>query len=312
MTRPANDAAIPVVLVGPTASGKSSIAMEVARRRDTGRECPIEIVSADAMQVYRGLDIGTAKPTRAEQAEVRHWCLDLAAPSDRFTVADYAMACRAALTDIAERGSQALIVGGTGLYVSAIVDDLEIPGEWPEIRRGLEQVGECEELRRRLVDLDPVAAGRIPANNRRRLVRALEVSIGSGRAFSSYGDGLGTYRPRPFVMVGIRWSRGRLRERIADRVHAMVDAGLVDEVAALHQKLLAPSTAGQAIGYKEIIEHLEGRMSIDEAIAAVILRTGQLAVAQDKWFRRDPRITWIDVEDDPVREAADAVAALVP
>lgn len=297
-----------VVLVGPTASGKSSVAMEVARRAAASGSRPVEIVTADAMQVYRGMDIGTAKPSRTEQAEVRHWCIDLVDPDVRFTVADYIDHHRAAVGSILESQAVPLVVGGTGLYVAAVVDELRPPGEWPELRRCYEEIGDPDRLREMLEEVDPVASARIPPNNVRRLVRALEVSVGSGKPFSSYGPGVAVPRDTGHVLIGLRWDRDKLRRRIVDRVHQMLDLGLLDEVRDLAEGALKDApTARQAIGYKEILGHLAGETSLEAAIDMVILRTQQLAVAQDKWFRRDTRITWIDVAEDPVAEATETV-----
>lgn len=295
----------PVVVLGPTASGKSDVAMAVALAAgDT------HIVACDAMQVYRGMDIGTAKPTAADRAAVAHHGLDLCGPSERYTVARYVDDIGSARRLIAEAGARELVVGGTGLYLTAIVDGLTMPGEWPEIREALEADPDTAGMHARLAGLDPVAAARIEPTNRRRIVRALEVCIGSGRPFSSFGDGVAAHPDNGAVFVGIRWQRDALRGRIARRVRLMVEAGLVDEVRGL---VSAPgglsSTAAQALGYKEIIDHLEGRASLEEAVQEVILRTQQFAVRQERWFRRDPRITWVDVEDDPVAEVAPVVLA---
>lgn len=295
----------PVVVLGPTASGKSDVAMAVALAAgDT------HIVACDAMQVYRGMDIGTAKPTAADRAAVAHHGLDLCGPSERYTVARYVDDIGSARRLIAEAGARELVVGGTGLYLTAIVDGLTMPGEWPEIREALEADPDTAGMHARLAGLDPVAAARIEPTNRRRIVRALEVCIGSGRPFSSFGDGVAAHPDNGAVFVGIRWQRDALRGRIARRVRLMVEAGLVDEVRGL---VSAPgglsSTAAQALGYKEIIDHLEGRASLEEAVQEVILRTQQFAVRQERWFRRDPRITWVDVEDDPVAKVAPVVLA---
>lgn len=295
----------PVVVLGPTASGKSDVAMAVALAAgDT------HIVACDAMCVYRGMDIGTAKPTAADRAAVPHHGLDLCGPSERYTVARYVDDIGSARRLIAEAGARELVVGGTGLYLTAIVDGLTMPGEWPEIREALEADPDTAGMHARLAGLDPVAAARIEPTNRRRIVRALEVCIGSGRPFSSFGDGVAAHPDNGAVFVGIRWRRDALRGRIARRVRLMVEAGLVDEVRGL---VSAPgglsSTAAQALGYKEIIDHLEGRASLEEAVQEVILRTQQFAVRQERWFRRDPRITWVDVEDDPVAKVAPVVLA---
>ena len=295
----------PVVVLGPTASGKSDVAMAAALAAGG-----THIVACDAMQVYLGMDIGTAKPTAADRAAVPHHGLDLCAPSERYTVARYVDDIGSARQDILAAGARELVVGGTGLYLTAVVDGLTMPGEWPEIRESLEADPDTAAMHARLAGLDPVAAARIEPTNRRRIVRALEVCIGSGVPFSSFGDGVAAHPDNGTVFVGIRWQRDTLRERIARRVRLMVEAGLVDEVRGL---VSAPgglsSTAAQALGYKEMIDHLEGRTSLEEAVQEVILRTQQFAVRQERWFRRDPRITWVDVEDDPVAKVAPVVLA---
>ncbi len=294
-----------VVVLGPTASGKSDVAMALARSAaQAGR---FEIVAVDAMQVYRRMDIGTAKPTVADRAAVPHHLLDLVDPDHDFAVPEFSAAASSALADIHSRGKVPLLVGGTGLYLRALTDPMEIPGTWPEIRAVLEhraQTGSVATLHAELAGLDPIAAAKMEPSNARRVVRALEVCLGSGRRFSSFGPGLDTYPAVPFVQFGLRWARPVLARRIEDRVHRMVAAGLPDEVSQLLQEFPGLSrTARQALGYKEVIEHLDGRISLDEAVAQVVLRTRQFAVRQERWFRRDPRIRWIDIHDDPVAES---------
>ena len=285
-----------VAVVGPTASGKSAVALHVAEL--TGAE----LISVDSMQVYRGMDIGTAKPTPAEQVRVRHHLIDLVDPADEFTVAQFQAAYRALDAD------PAILVGGTGLYHRAVIDDLDLPGEWPALRAEL-MSEPVEALHSRLVDLDPAAAAKIEPTNQRRLVRALEVTLGSGRPFSSFGPGLDAYPANPIAQIGLRWDRAVLADRIEQRVHAMLAAGLVAEVEGL---LAAPGglsrTAAQALGYKELIAHLRGDTSLAEATDLIVVRTRQFAVRQLRWFQRDPRIEWVDVERDPVTEAASRVA----
>jgi len=291
----------PLVVLGPTASGKSDVAMAYAARHES-----VEIIAVDAMQVYRRMDIGTAKPTAADRAAVPHHGLDLAEPSEEFTVAEFARPAAGWIADIEARGGAPLLVGGTGLYLRALTDPMEMPGRWPHLREVLEARVEAEGsevLHRELALADPVAAARMEPGNARRVVRALEVVLGSGRPFSSFGPGLDQYPPIDIVQVGIRWSREMLTTRIAERVHRMIERGLVAEVQALLQHPQGLSrTARQALGYKEIIEHLEGDCSLDEAVATVIVRTRQFAVRQERWFRRDPRIRWVDVRHDPVAE----------
>ncbi len=273
------------------------------------------------MQVYRGMDIGTAKPTRAEQAEVPHHLLDLADPWDDHDLATFQAAARDALADIEARGKRALLVGGTALYLRAIVDDLTLPGQFPDVRAGLEAEADdagVEALHARLTDLDPDAAARMEPSNRRRVVRALEVTLGSGRPFSSFGPGLDAHPPTRFTIVGLRWDRAELDERIAVRYRAQLDAGFLDEVRRLGNGPRPVSrSAAQALGYKELAAHLAGECSLEDAIDLAVRRTRRFARRQDRWFRRDPRIRWIDVTGDPldavddVRRLLDAPASLV-
>jgi tRNA dimethylallyltransferase len=290
-----------VAIVGPTASGKSSVAMAVARALGD-----VEIVSIDSMQVYRGMDIGTAKPTRAEREEVTHHLLDLVDPTDDFTVAEFRTAYAAALNDIAEREHRALLVGGTGLYHRVVIDDFDLPGQWPDIRTPLEADGDTEALFERLRSLDPTAALKMEPTNRRRIIRALEVTLGSGRPFSSFGPGVDDYPPSDVAQIGLRWPRDVITARLADRARQMIADGLIEEVRELAAAGFS-RTAAQALGYKEILEMIAGRIGEDEAVAMIIARTRKFAIRQERWFRRDPRVRWIDVEHDAVAEAAPIV-----
>lgn len=298
-----------LVVLGPTASGKSDVAMAFARRH-----AQTEIVAVDAMQVYVGMDVGTAKPTTADRAAVPHHCLDLAGPHEDFAVTRFVEAATAALERIDARGGRALLVAGTGLYLRALTDPMEIPGRWPAIRAALEQRALAdgpEVLHAELTRLDPLAASRMEPSNARRVVRALEVTTGSGRPFSSFGPGLDQYPEVPFVQVGLQWPRPLLAMRIEERVHRMMAAGLLGEVEGL---LAAPGelsrTARQALGYKELIAHLEGECSLEEAVATIVLRTRQFAVRQERWFRRDPRVRWVPIEHDPVAEVLPVLEAV--
>ena len=267
----------------------------------------VHLISVDSMQVYRGMDIGTAKPTALHRALVPHHCIDIVDPWEDFTVADFREAHDEALAEIAATGGRALLVGGTGLYHRVVVDDFDLPGQWPELRAELSSE-EPESLHARLVALDPVAAGKIESSNARRLVRALEVCLGSGRPFSSFGPGVDVYPSTPVVQIGLRLPRLRVAELIESRVRRMIDDGLIEEVRSLLPSGFS-RTAGQALGYKEIVEHLEGRIGEDEAIEMIVTRTRRFATRQDRWFRRDPRVRWIDVEGDPVADVGPAVIA---
>lgn len=293
-----------LAILGSTASGKSALAMALAQS-PVGRARGVELLSVDAMQVYRGMDIGTAKPSVAEQALVRHHLIDVVDPNESFTVAQYQDLYHSAMRDLDSRQGLGVMVGGTGLYVRAIVDELSFPGQWPELRQTLDQEARDEGpevLHERLLALDPVAAARMEPTNVRRIVRALEVTLGSGQPFSSFGPGVDTYPTSPIRQFALQWSRPALAQRVEDRVGTMISRGLVSEVQDLIASGLSP-TASQALGYKEIIQHLAGSLSLDEATALIIRRTRQFAVRQERWFRRDPRIAWIPIEADPVEEA---------
>ena len=298
----------PVVIVGPTASGKSSVAMAVAQA-ETSAQNPVHIVAVDAMQVYRDMNIGTAKPTLQDQSLVPHHCLDLVDSHERFTVAEFKKSATVALDEIAKVDGRALFVAGTGLYLTAVIDDLVLPGEFAETRISLEQETNTAVLFARLTELDPQAAQKIEQSNRRRIVRALEVCIGSGKPFSSFGPGTSAYPDNGVIQIGLRWSRERLAQRVADRVHAMMSDGLLAEVTALRNSKNGLSrTAAQALGYKELLVYLDGKMGLDEAVNQTIIHTRQFAVRQERWFRRDPRIKWVSISEDPVAEIVPVVA----
>jgi len=204
-----------------------------------------------------------------------------------------------------------LFVAGTGLYLTAVIDDLQLPGEWPEVRAELQAEPDTAALFARLQQLDPLAASRCEPSNRRRIERALEVTIGSGQPFSSFGPGTSAYPPSDVQQVGVLWPRETLSRRIEQRVHAMMSAGLLREVQTLTKRFELSREAKQALGYRELLDHLAGRISLDEAIAQIVLHTRQFAVRQERWFRRDPRIEWVTVHEDPVAEVTPRIIALL-
>jgi tRNA dimethylallyltransferase len=281
--------------VGCTASGKSALALELARRLGD-----IELVTVDSMQVYRGMDIGTAKPTLAEQSDVPHHLLDLADPSEAWSVTLWAAAARRALAGIEARGHRALLVGGTGLYFQALVDNLEPPAQYPAVRAQLLAEPDTTLLYGRLAAVDPLAAARMEPSNRRRVLRALEVTLGSGRPFSSYGPGIACFPPTPWRLAGLWLPRAAVGARIQDRLGSMVKAGLVGEVSRLRARPggLSP-TARQALGYREVLAHLEAGVPLAEAIAAAERRSRAFARRQRVWWRRDTRIRWFGAVDNP-------------
>lgn len=273
--------------------------MEVARHLPE-----LELVSVDSMQVYRGMDIGTAKPTTAHRAEVPHHLIDLADPSEDFTVTRFQGAARTALADIEARGKRALLVGGTGLYLRSVVDELTVPGEYPVARQELQAEPDTRRLHQQLTGVDPVAAARMEPTNRRRIIRALEVCIGSGRPFSSFGPGLAVYTPSRFDLVGISLPATVVAERIALRYRAQMEAGFLDEVRTLAGRagrIGLSRTARQALGYRQLLAHVEGGVPLDLALDEAVRKTRAFARRQRAWFQRDPRIRWLaPAGDNPV------------
>jgi len=282
-------------LVGPTASGKTEAGISIAGRLGC------EIISADSMLVYRGMDIGTAKPNAEQRACMPHHLIDVADPQEPFSVAACQQMSECVLAEMGERGARPLIVGGSGLYFRAIADDLGFPHTDPWTRLDLETealVG-GERLYRRLQELDPRAAAAIEPGNVRRTVRALEVAATTGDLFSSHSTAWGKYPPAHVRVAGVAIPREALRGRIERRVHEMLEAGFLDETRGLVERGFGRwLTSSQAIGYAEMALHLEGRRSLDEAVAGTIKRTKALARRQMAWFRRDPRVRWFEAEED--------------
>jgi tRNA dimethylallyltransferase len=291
-----------LALVGPTASGKSALALDIARTAGD-----VEIVSLDSMQVYRRLDIGTAKPTVLERDEIGHHLVDVADPREEWSVQRTQVGAAAAIADIEARGKRAVLVGGTGLYVRAVIDALQIPPTDAELRASLDRGAHDEAglatAYARLTRLDPVAAARMEPRNRRRVVRALEVIELTGRQFSSFGPGIDAYAP-PAMSVsifGLDVDAAVLGLRITERVQTMRTHGLVEEVRALAHHELS-RTARDAIGYREVLAYLSGEIpDLDDALDTAVRRTRRFARRQRLWFRRDPRVEWLSVSQ-PRRE----------
>ena len=295
----------PLALVGPTASGKTEAGVELGRRLGA------EVLLVDSMTVYRGMDVGTAKPSPDQRARVPHHLVDLADPVEPFSVARFQAEARRALQALRARGVPALLVGGSGLYFRAVVDDLGFPGTDPEVRRLLEAEGAAlgaPRMHARLAAMDPGAAARIEPGNLRRSVRALEVAAVTGRPFSSFAETWDHYPPDRVRAAGIEMDPRVLRERIDARVLSMVAKGLADEVRALLDRgLRGFLTSSQAIGYLEMALHLEGTLSEDEMVDRTVRRTRHLARRQMAWFRRDPRIRWFAAGEGGAMDAVDDI-----
>lgn len=292
-----------VAVVGPTATGKSDLGVALAQRLSG------EVVNADALQLYRGLDIGTAKLAVAERRGVPHHLLDVLDPHEDATVAAYQRDARAAVADIAARGHRPVVVGGSGLYVRALLDRIEFPGTDPAVRAGLEARAESEgarALHAELAVLDPPAAESIGPRNARRIVRALEVIALTGERYSANLPGHDYAIPA--VQIGLDCDRAVLDARVQARVDRMWAAGLVDEVRGLLEQGIG-RTASRAVGYAEVLAALRGEVTEDEARAQVVAGTRRLARKQMGWFGRDPRVHWLDSRDPDLLDRALALVA---
>ncbi len=281
-----------LAIVGPTASGKSALAVAVAQRIGG------EIISTDSMQVYRGMDVGTATPTLEERGGVPHHLMDVWPMEHLVTVSEFQSDARAAIDDVLSRDRVPVVVGGSGLFVSAVLDDLNFPGTDEQVRAKweaeLEAVGPAE-LHARLAEVDPAAAAAILSSNGRRIVRALEVIELTGEPFiAEFPDPVEVY---PTVRVGLEIPRDVLDERIAQRVDTMFAAGFVDEVRSLDAVGLREArTASRALGYSQVLSMLDGEISEAQAREDIIFATRRFARRQQRWFRRDTRIRWIDYD----------------
>jgi tRNA dimethylallyltransferase len=292
-----------IAVVGATATGKSGLAVALARALGG------EVVNADSMQLYQGMDIGTAKEPAAARQGVPHHLLDIWPVTRTANVADYQKLARAAIDDIIGRGRVPVLVGGSGLYIRAALDDLDFPRTDGVTRSRLETelagVGAAV-LHARLARLDPAAAGAILPTNGRRIVRALEVIELTGRPFTA---SMPTYdQGRPAVQLGLTLPRPRLDERIAARVDRMWQAGFEAEVKVLeHRGLRDGKTASRALGYQQMLRHLDGELTLAEARDETVKATRRFARRQESWFRRDPRVHWLDASQPAQTLLAEAL-----
>jgi len=292
------------VIVGPTAGGKSALAITLceALRRTPHTRLPgsAEIITMDSMQVFRGMDIGTAKPSPAERDRVPHHLVDIASPAEPFSVERWLEEAQTAIESLRSRGVLPIVVGGTHLYAKALLEGLfEGPPASPEIRAQLEPLPTTD-LRRELEQIDPDASRRIHPNDRRRAVRAIEVFRLTGEPISALQRqwDRGSVRPDA-LLVGLTWSSDALNRRINARVRSMIEAGLVEEARSLYDLGLLGEQAREAIGYKQLIAHFEGGLTLDEAIERIKIETRRFAKNQRTWLRRlrtTPGSVWLDAE----------------
>lgn len=287
-------------LLGPTATGKSDLALEAARAARAAGSRPVEVVAVDAFSIYRGLTITSAAPSEAVRGEVPHHLVGVLDPSETLSVARFRALARAAIADVHARGGLPLLVGGSGLYWRAVVDDLDFPPTDPAVRRRIEErhADDLEAAHTELARLDPTAASRIAVRNIRRVVRALEVIEITGRPFSSHDDAWSSYESvyDDLAVVRLDVDDDVLRARIEERARAMVDAGLLDEVARLREGELA-RTAAAAIGVAEAIAVLDREAPAGGLAAAIAARTWRYVRRQRGWFRADPRCVAVTPED---------------
>lgn len=291
------------VIVGPTAGGKSALAVDVALELERLGHGAGEVVSADAYQIYRGLDIGTAKPTDAERRGVAHHLIDVVDPGEPFSVHDWLTLAERAIDDIRERGRVPIVAGGTNLYIKALMDGMfSGPGADEAVREELRAL-DVDARRAELERVDPAAAARIHRNDERRTIRALEVHRLTGRPISDWQgqwdrDGGATDR----VLIGLTWDREALNARINERVRAMMADGLLEEARRHFEAGRLTGQAGEALGYKQLVRHLKGDWSLDEAVEQIKIETRRFAKNQRTWLRRLRRIpgsTWIDTQAEP-------------
>jgi tRNA dimethylallyltransferase len=278
-----------IAIVGPTAVGKTALSLEIAEKFSA------EIINADAMQIYKGMDIGTAKLPLSQRRGIVHHQIDVLDPSEEANVSQYQKQSREIINDLLSKNVQPLLVGGSGLYVNSVLEDLEFPGTNLEVRAKYEEILDekgVDALFQMLKEIDPKAAENILPNNARKIVRALEVNEITGKAFNAklpeaspiFSD----------VRIALDMPRDLLDQRIIDRVHQMFEDGFVDEVKRIEKNLRLGKTAFRALGYSQVLSLLSGEISEDEAITLTINATKKFARRQLSWFRRDPLIHWLD------------------
>ena len=287
-----------IVICGPTASGKTALSIELAKKING------EIVSADSMQIYKDMDIGTAKPTKQEMGEIKHYLLDFVSPEDRYSVAQYKQDAKKAIKEIINKGKTPIIVGGTGLYVDSLIyeieyNDIKLDEEY---RKKLEKIAEeqgLEELYKKAVEIDPEAMKKISQNDKKRIMRVLEIYRSTGKTKTEQEK---ESRKNPveydYRVFAINWDREILYQRINKRVDIMVDQGLIEEVKEILNKYDKFPTAMQGLGYKEVVDYLNGIYTKEEMIEKIKLETRRYAKRQLTWFRKNKQTIWLDGTND--------------
>lgn len=299
-----------IVIVGPTAGGKSALALALAQRLPEGGE----IISADSMQVYRGMDIGTAKPGREEQSLVPHHLIDVIEPHEPYSVDAWLTAAERLIGEIRARGRRPIVVGGTNLYVKALLEGMFDGPPADENLRREAAAWPVERLHAEVARIDPAAAARIHRNDRKRLTRALEVFRATGRPLSQWQSQWGAASPREVLLIGLEWPVEAINRRINARVRSMIAAGLVEEVRRLHSQGRLGAQAREALGYKQLIAACEGRSTLEEAIEQIGIETRRFARKQRTWlksFRRHPGSIWLDCGADCAQDVVEQALTLI-
>jgi tRNA dimethylallyltransferase len=295
-----------VVLIGPTAVGKTKLSIMLAKALNA------EIISGDSMQIYRGMDIGTAKVTKEEMEGVPHHLIDIKDPEESFSVAEFQQLVREKIEEISARGRLPMIVGGTGLYIQSVIYDYEFSEteSHSHVRKRLEKEAEeqgMDTLYNRLKQIDPVSAEKIHINNKRRVIRALEVYETTGKPFSEHIAAQEQILLYDVVLVGLTMDRDKLYARINERVDIMMDEGLLEEVTKLYEAGIRDTQSIQAIGYKEIYEFLENRLTLEEAVEKLKQNSRRYAKRQLTWFRNKMPVQWFDLTNSSLREKFDEI-----
>ena len=287
-----------IVICGPSASGKTALSIELAKKING------EIVSADSMQIYKDMDIGTAKPTKQEMGEIKHYLLDFVSPEDRYSVAQYKQDAKKAIKEIINKGKTPIIVGGTGLYVDSLIyeieyNDIKLDEEY---RKKLEKIAEeqgLEELYKKAVEIDPEAMKKISQNDKKRIMRVLEIYHSTGKTKTEQEK---ESRKNPveydYRVFAINWDREILYQRINKRLDIMVEQGLIEEVKEILNKYDKFPTALQGLGYKEVVDYLNGIYTKEEMIEKIKLETRRYAKRQLTWFRKNKQTIWLDGTND--------------
>ena len=287
-----------IVICGPTASGKTKLSIELAKKING------EIISCDSMQIYKDMNIGTAKPTKEEMEGIKHYLIDFVSPDKRYSVAEFKLDAKKAIKEIIKKGKTPIIVGGTGLYVNSLIyeiefNDIKIDEEYRAVLEKEANENGLEELYNRAIKIDPDAMKTISKNDRKRIIRVLEIYKQTGKTKTEQEIESRKKMPEyDYKVFAISWNREKLYNRINKRVDIMINQGLIDEVKALTKKYKEFPTAMQGLGYKEVVEYLENRISKQEMIDKIKMETRRYAKRQLTWFRKNKETVWIDGEND--------------